>query len=278
MSITRVYGDTDSLFGTGVDPFNEKKMEFIGEYISSHMKEFTDKYNVHDNKFKMRIEKSADAFLMLDKKKCYIMHAVKEYKETLTGGKWKDLDEWEVTGFEKSDISELSNRNFVEMLKMICKAKRDKSIDVFREIHVGLKKWKVELRSKLVPLLDLCPTVAPSKPFNQYGRPNKDGKIGSIPIYVRAAVYSNANLGTNFYPGDKIPYLYVRGKTDVIAVPEEWNYDDLEEAGYSVDYDTMYKKQVLVKMDLVCKMLGFKVKEVLSGARQIRLDSYGSVH
>lgn len=274
MSITRVYGDTDSIFGTGVNPFDEKRMEFIGEYISAHMKEFTDSYNVHDNKFKMRIEKSADTFLMLDKKKCYIMHVVKEYKETTTGGKWKDLDEWEVTGFEKSDISELSNRRFVDMLKIICMSKRDKKIDVFKEIHFWLKDWKAELRSKKVPLLDLCPAVKASKPFDEYGRPKKDGSIGSIPIHVRAAKYSNNELNMNFYPGDKIPYLYVKGRVDVIAVPEEWNYDDLEENGFSVDYETMYKKQVLTKMVLVCKMLGFKLSEVLSGARQARLDSY----
>jgi hypothetical protein len=83
------------------------------------------------------------------------------------------------------------------------------------------------------------------------------------PEHVRAARWSNENLGKNFGPGDKPLVLpaHVEDKppTDVIALA--WG-DDLPE-GTVIDWDEVVRKAILQPMDNVLEPIGIRQRDIL---------------
>jgi DNA polymerase elongation subunit (family B) len=266
-----IYGDTDSVYAGGIDPRNERLIEFIGEWVSEEMWRLCKKYNVKKNLFKFRAEASYDSFFMLDRQKAYAGRKIRVFKETVSGGQWRTVNKFSMTGFEKSDISKFGNKMFKILIEQVClSATHD--FNLWNWTSKFIRKIKYDIDNNKVSLSDLSPATKLERPINTYGRAKIDGTKGSIPIQVQAASYSNEFLYTRYIPGDKIPYLYVKAKnTNVIALPEGWTYKDIEENGIKLDYYTMYKKQIVKKFKPVMDLFGFKMKDLEKGVKQVGL-------
>ena len=198
---------------------------------------------------------------MADKKKCYAGHKIREFKETAAGGKWLVVDHFEMTGFEKSDISEIGNKAFEQMIEQICLSARH-DFDLYGWISKHIKAMRAKITRLDIDLKDLCPTT-------RWGQSH----YKTIPIAVKAAMYSNEHLGTDFGVGDKIPYIYVyKDKTKVIALPEDWGVKEVAAAGYLIDKKMMFEKQIQNKFEPILSILGYDVVEMLKGMKQTRID------
>jgi DNA polymerase elongation subunit (family B) len=302
-AIKRIYGDTDSLFLKGIDPFDEKLMEFVGEWISKNMDGFCKKYNAI-NRFKIRPDKSFASFIQVvipgtdkGKKKNYAGFIVKELKEKVGGSVWKDTFDFETTGFEKSDISKVGMDIFLEILKKVClhrvRTRYPKLLEDHPEIKGGIdiegelmdyvRKMKKKYMMMKFSLFDIATTIQITKPLDQYGKTMETirgdkviSKRKGIPAHARAAMWSNKHLKTSFDSGDKIPWVYVRNNkgTDVIAVDEDWTYEYLEDREIRVDLNAMWNKEIVDKINSIVLTIGLNLIEVLTGMKKQSIDKW----
>ena len=298
-----LYGDTDSAFLSGIDPFNEKLMEFVGEWLTDDLKYFCKKYNT-ENKFKLRPDKSFASFIQVvipgedrGKKKNYAGFVVKELKEKVGGSTWKDTFDFETTGFEKSDISKVGMDLFLDILKRVCvhrvRTRYPKLAQAHPEIRGGedieselmtlVSKAKEKYTSEAFSLQNIATAIRATKPLDQYGKSTETTRGDktytlkkSIPAHIRAAMWSNAHLGTGFDSGDKIPWIYVINNhgTDVVAIDEEWNYDILKENNLRVDYQAMWEKEVVGKIESIVLTIGLNLTEILTGMKKQSIDQW----
>jgi DNA polymerase elongation subunit (family B) len=270
VKIVVIYGDTDSTYPSGIPPKNERLMEFVGEWVSDKLDSVCKKYNVKENLFVFRVEKSYDQFFLQRQKKKYSGHKVREYKETISGSVWKRVDKFEMVGHEKSDISIFGNEMFEKLQQQIClSAIHD--FDLWSWIAKFVKYCRKEIKKR--PVFEICPTNKASRPFDTYGK-MKGGKLTGVHYYVHGAKHSNKHLGTSYVPGMKIPTLYVKHPdTHVIALPEDWDKDELKDAGYEIDYSTIFKKQIIKKFREPVEVLGYKMENIVKGRRPVSVDA-----
>jgi hypothetical protein len=303
--IYRAYGDTDSIKITGIPPWQKRMIEFVGEFITKKMVSFCDKYNVKENLFLIRPEDAFDSFFlsMLGEKekekgrrKSYAGHEVLEYKEKVGGAEWREVDSFHVTGFERSEISTVGMEIFLDLIKMICKSVQGPNttgpwgkVKPPESLFEDLTKYMQETKKKYVSgqykLYDMCSVIKATQNLNEYGRikevDTKYGKIKvreAVPAQIKAAEWSNEFLKTRFGKWDKIPWIYVKSvpvrfrKTAVVAVQDDWTFDNLREFKIVLDFEKMFDKEIINKIEPVLMTIGYSVTDIVTGTRQGALD------
>ena len=270
--IIRIYGDTDSCYLYGIDPFDEYMMEYVGKKCSNHLGTICKKFNVKENLFIFRAEDSYSSFFLQEAKKKYSGIKVRSYKETVKGGEWRKINnKFVMVGHEKSDISIYGNECFSNLQEQIClSALHD--FDIRNYTRSLMNEAKKNIYNRKIPLYKLCPSKKAERDFDTYGGTKKDGSRKGVPIHITAAICSNNHLGTRFVRKDKIPYLYVKCKFSyVIALPDDWTYEELKEHKIYIDVRRIYDKEIRTKFKPPLRVLGYNIEDIESGKKQMTL-------
>ena len=189
-----IYGDTDSVFiqleGKTQEGCIEggKKLEVL---INNHLKTFfIDKYGLESAPTDMGLKKVYDSFLLVAKKN-YAGHSFwdekKGYKE-----------EWDFKGLEmiRSDSSDLEKGFMEEVVRAVLKGASCGNITVMKTDMVAKLN-----RREFTPIQVAYPQQIKEK-LSVYPKKDKNGRP-NMPSHIRAALYSNTNLNTDFQLGDK---------------------------------------------------------------------------
>lgn len=189
-----IYGDTDSIF---IKLKSKNKDDALAEglEISKNLNEglekyFTKQYGVDRAPSELALQKLYSRYLLLGRKN----YAGKQIWDSKKG--WKI--EYDFKGFEviRSDSSDLEKESLEILVKMFLDGKPKEELLRYIE-HIYSK-----LSNKEVEPIKLAYPLQIKHPFRQYMRPNKKGKV-SPPAHIRAALYSNTYLNTDFESGDK---------------------------------------------------------------------------
>ena len=240
MGYKAIYGDTDSLFIKV--PFD--KAEELSKILSDEVKKyFKQKYNLsREPIIKMKFEKYYRRILFSGAKKRYI--------GWLVWKKGKETDQIDITGFEgiRSDYPVFTTYAEEKIAEFLLKTDR---IDI-NKIYEEIAKLYEEFKKR--PLDEIALSKGLSKELHEYT---------SKSPHVRAAIYSNIYLGTNFKKGDKVRYVwvkYVRGlpATDVVAFEDPKQIEDR----VVVDYDRQFRAVVVDPLNNIFEGLGIKIKSI----------------
>ncbi|MCD6138294.1 MAG: hypothetical protein J7J91_06920, partial [Deltaproteobacteria bacterium] len=234
--------DTDSIF---VQIPLEKAERFCEELNKSINAYFKKQYGI-DTNFKLEFEKYLKYLLLAGVKKRYAMRIIYNKGE---------CDYIDAKGFEniRTDQSIFTRELLNELFELIFHGANKKEIQEF--ISGKLKDF-----SK-APLTEIGISKGISKPFEKYK--------ANTP-HVRGAIYSNTYLGTNFQPGDKVQFLWVKGveglpPTNVICFDEN---TDLSRYNIIVDYEKMKQTTVIGKVEPILNAIGISLNYE---SRQLKL-------
>ena len=265
--IDTITGDTDSGKLSHLNIYDRPQMVWIGEWISGKLDSLCEKYNVPENLFFYRPEEVYDQYFLMPKKKCYSGHIIAKYKETIGGAVWRDTDEFQIVGHKKSDISILGNDGFDLLQRDCCRSARQK-FDLWLQMSQQIAFYKKKFLDPTVPLYMICPTTGIRENMSDYGRKDMYGHTVGIPSHVKAALWSNRALKSNFNTGSKVPELHIVGRGEAIALPEDWSDAELAEFNIIPDRKKMFKKQIINKFKPVADVLGFDIRDLVIGKRQ----------
>jgi len=236
--------DTDSIF---VQIPLEKAERFCEELNKSINAYFKKQYGI-DTNFKLEFEKYLKYLLLTGVKKRYAMRIIYNKGE---------CDYIDAKGFEniRTDQSIFTRELLNELFELIFHGANKKEIQEF--ISGKLKDF-----SK-APLTEIGISKGISKPFEKYK--------ANTP-HVRGAIYSNTYLGTNFQPGDKVQFLWVKGveglpPTNVICFDEN---TDLSRYNIIVDYEKMKQTTVIGKVEPILNALNIDIG-LNSNSKQVKL-------
>jgi len=247
----RVGGDTDSVMtkipGLDVTPEEiqedflrmqsgeEPEMPFFqaAQYVNSSYDEFmAEQFNITDpsmHKMEVEIESYADAlFFLRDFKSNDPEKGVKKrYSQLVTWDEGEIIEEPEpaTKGFElvRSDTAELTTRVQEGVLYRLLKQDEPKS-----SVQEYLKEnWDASISGEISPDLIGIPSAI-SKPLDEYGGPNKNGKYMTPQPHIRGAKYANVHIdGETIGSGDKPLMFYVdrvgHPYPDVYVYQENWS-------------------------------------------------------
>lgn len=280
-----LYGDTDSIFIKSKIPFSNGSKEEIDkalrdiEYITEEINKVYDSLlgerNV-DHWIELGVEKIADVYVSIGKKKKYIMHKV-----------WEDgeyIDKTYASGFEvkRSDTSDFAFKV------------QDQLFDA-----IGHKATKRELEKLVRGFVNEMKSVDPykigipkqiAKPFHLYKVTNP---------WLEGAIYSNKYLNGTFSAGAKPRLLYIKRVKmgfpptsriciDINTKVEYVKYIDVVGKdgkmvkeridGFEIDWDTMIDKNIIDKVDDVLELFGISPGYLKTGMRERKLsDWFGSI-
>ncbi len=234
-----VYGDTDSVFiemgDKTIDEIKQFHKEINVYFRHNYFLQFG--IPIEDNIFKLEFEKVYKTVLF--KRKTDGTGAKKKYAGRIIWEDGDDVDTFSVVGFEsrRSDSPQVGRDLVKNVLKMICyehpKEKIDEYVKMFKE------RIRTEFTSEQIGL-----PIGITKPLNQYANQ----------IHARAARLANEKHNAQIQGGDKIKYLYVKGRNNVIAFKsEKWMWD-----GYEIDYDMMVRRIVDLKIGPLYEGLGWE--------------------
>jgi DNA polymerase I len=230
-----LYADTDSVWiilkGTNTKECIKEGREFQ-KYVNSRIIEFVKQFGVEKHYLELKFEKIfSKAFFTKKKRYCGRML----WKEGLNCNK----DEFKGFEVKRSDTPEIGKQFQKVVLTMVLDGKPKQEIDVY--VKEFIKKIKtIEIDKVGFPV--------GTKPLDQYK---------SIPIHIRAMLYSIDNGLDVFYPGEKIKYIFIRKvpknypKTNVLAFKD--NFPD----GFELDYDRITERIVWKKLNPIYKALGW---------------------
>jgi len=234
--------DTDSIF---VQIPLEKAEWFCEELNKSINAYFKKQYGI-DTNFKLEFEKYLKYLLLAGVKKRYAMRIIYNKGE---------CDYIDAKGFEniRTDQSIFTRELLNELFKLIFHGATKKEIQEF-------VTNKLEEFTK-ASLIEIGISKGISKPFDRYK--------ANTP-HVRGAIYSNTYLGTNFQPGDKVQFLWVKGieglpPTNVICFDEN---TDLSKYNIIVDYEKMKQTTVIGKVEPILNAIGISLNYE---SRQLKL-------
>ena len=238
-----VYGDTDSVFiemgDKTIDDIN-KLNEEINVYFRKYFLDFG--VAPENNIFKLEFEKIYKTVLF--KRKADGTGAKKKYAGRII---WEDgdvVDKFSVVGFEsrRSDSPQVGRDLIKNVLKMICYGKPKEEIDTY------ITEFKKKIYD--FPPEQIAFPMGITKPLLSYK---------NLPIHVRASKLANEKHNAQIQSGDKIKYLYVLGKNNVIAFKaDKWLW-----AGYEIDYNKMIIRIVDMKIGPLYEGLGWKYDYII---------------
>jgi DNA polymerase I len=227
-----IYGDTDSIFiklkSKNKEDALKEGLEIAKKLNAGLEKFFTKNYGVDRAPSELSLQKLYIRYLLLGRKN----YAGKSLWDSKKG--WKV--EYDFKGFEviRSDSSDLEKKILEGLVK---KFLNEESIEELNRYIGGAYErfWKKEDEP-----IALAYPLQIKHPFRQYMKPNKKGKI-SPPAHIRAALYSNTYLNTDFESGDKprrLPIKVVKKRklkngqitlfTEDEIYPNAWKYKDVE--------------------------------------------------
>jgi DNA polymerase I len=276
------YGDTDSLFIRLVETLGLdgmlNSMDVLCDALKVEYERFATKYNVDENLFKMKYEKVYKTFFMTrvkssEKDKKRRKTAKKRYAGWLV---WKDgfeVDEVEVKGFDRSDMSRDGNRIMDEVL--------DRAVhgNEVVEIESYIRKEVATIKKGKRNLIDIAFSKGVKKPLDTYGR-EKNGKRIGIPDWIRATQWTNKNSGkwkaqTNYGNDSKPKFVYLKknhkkfpkdyGRIEIAALDD--NYSLPDEIRAVIDYDTVIEKTIGYKVDTILEAIGTSWDKINSKTR-----------
>jgi len=226
--------DTDSVF---VQIPLENAEEFCNELNKSINEYFEKEYGIRTS-FKLDFEKYLKYLLLTGVKKRYAMRVI------YNGGNCDYID---AKGFEniRTDQSVFTRELLNELFGLIFHGATKQEIQ-------GFIAKKLDDFSK-AKLIEIGISKGISKPFESYK--------ANTP-HVRGAIYSNTYLGTNFHPGDKVQFLWIKGieglpPTNVICFDEN---TDLSKYNIIVDYEKMKETTVIGKVEPILNAIGIDLR------------------
>ena len=248
-----IYGDTDSCFIQMPEEMTAEEIVEAGTTLAKQLNESYPEYakrelNSETSFFSIKFEKLYGRFFQGDAKKRYA--GVILWKE----GVWvKDGEgKLDIAGFElkRSDSSKITQQVQETVFNMILDGKEKADLQAY------VKPIIADFRSGRLPLEEIGVPNALSRDIEEYAGER---------MQVRAAKYSNDNLGTHFRSGSKPKRVYLKKvntakypPTDVLAFeyPEDVNWDDFE-----IDYILMCEKGIQKPLERIFDALGWRWEE-----------------
>ncbi len=239
-----IAGDTDSSFlnATRKDATN---INVVVDIINKSYDQFAAAHGIKTHIFKIELDKVYSPLLMSDVKKRYVGYLVRGDKKIYKATGWESV---------RRDTAPVTEVLQETIFKMILDGKRRKDIEAY------VSSLKEDITSGKIPIDVLILPKGFNQPFSKFKTDNP---------YVRAARYSNDNLGTKFDQYSDIGIFYVKGVpegkayTDVLSV--DFNSLHLLK-GFTIDYDTMFEKTIDSKVENILMMMNWgKTKQKLLG-------------
>jgi DNA polymerase I len=244
-----IYRDTDSVWVQLKTDDPQKEVNEILERINGRSSEFTYSvgedftYKTKNPAFEVKTEYLIDRL---------ILFAAKHYTLRTTEG------EIVIKGRKRSDTSEYSMNMFMESSEMLLDRRKDDMVEYLRDNVQYIISGVGDPYILGVP--------------KRWGKRLKDYK--DVPIQVRAALFSNEHLGTDFQYGDKVRYLHVKslgdypnevehdGKVhDVTAIALQENTKLPDEI--KIDWERVVEGDVKGKMEPMMDMIGVSWKAMI---------------
>jgi DNA polymerase elongation subunit (family B) len=188
-----IYGDTDSSFIPLKSRDKEdavKEATELAEKINSRLSEYFKKtYGLPSAPTGLGVKKIYDSFLLIAKKN----YAGKSFWDEKKGYK----EDYDFKGLEaiRSDSSDVEKEVVENIVKLVLNGKGEDARIVGYGVLDAVKKKKFNP-------IDIAYPLQLKADFKEYLRPNKNGKV-SVPSHIRAAVYSNMFLDTDYMKEDK---------------------------------------------------------------------------
>lgn len=242
-----LYGDTDScmvaLPKADLEETIQIAREIEGRLNESYSEFARTALNADRHFFSIKFEKVYERFFQAGKKKRYAGHLV--WKEGLS------VDKIDIVGFEmkRSDSPQLTREVQEHVIELILKG-------------AGLAEMKAYLGEVIRTYR------RGGYPLDEVGIPGGIGKAleeyGVQDAHIRGAIYSNANLGTDFKRGSKPKRIYIRSvkakypQTDVLA----FEYADQVPPEFVVDWETMLEKTIKQPIERIIEALGWTWTDV----------------
>jgi DNA polymerase I len=242
-----LYGDTDScmvaLPKADLEETIRIAREIEGRLNESYSEFARTALNADRHFFSIKFEKVYERFFQAGKKKRYAGHLV--WKEGLP------VDKIDIVGFEmkRSDSPQLTREVQEHVIELILKG-------------AGLAEMKAYLGEVIRTYR------RGGYPLDEVGIPGGIGKAleeyGVQDAHIRGAIYSNANLGTDFKRGSKPKRIYIRSvkakypQTDVLA----FEYADQVPPEFVVDWETMLEKTIKQPIERIIEALGWTWTDV----------------
>ena len=244
--ISVLYADTDSLF----IPMNDgdlKQAKKIQNIVNRNVGKFIRGFGLSKHCIEFKLEKIY---------KSLVIGAKKRYAGIILWENDQYIDRVEIVGYDvrRSDVPEIVRDFQKELFGMILSKKREKEIKEFvNNFLFSLKDKKHELGFP----------VAINKNLSEYK---------SLPIHIRASLYSNKYHNMDIGFGDSIKYYFVKrvpdGQpfTNVVAIKE--GFESLL-GNYVLDFDEA-KRRVLMKIDPIFDVIGWSRPEVDFSSTKVR--------
>ena len=220
-----------------IDKFDEsyiKDLEKFGKMMTEAVsKYFREKYDARRN-IKTKFERFAKMGYFPPVKKRYALRVI-----------WEDkpCNVIVIKGFEaiRTDASKFTREFMKKLFEMILDETKTKE-DIRKFVKETIEKIKE------MDLETICFRKGLSKNPEEYDNPQD---------YVRAALYSNKYLGTNFRKGSKVKYIYVKKTkgipyTDVIG----FEYVKQIEGKIEIDWDRVIEKSIYMPAEDILEDLG----------------------
>jgi len=260
---TVIYGDSDSvmvkLHEKTIDDMI-KETQNLCDYINKSYDEFASNLNMDKHFFNIKPELIAKRMLMQESKdgdpskKTYAMWVIWE-DGVIKSSYVLNKDNRLIKGFtlKKSNFSSFGSDVQLAVIDAILKG-CDKSV-----VKQIIKK-ALELH-KVVPLEEIMIPATMSKRFSEYGGTTKDGRKKSIPFQVKAAMWSNANLGTQFGAGSKFYVLYTNlPGADYVAIP--YGAEVPLVVRDNIDWRSMEQRNIWSMISGLLKVVGLNEKDI----------------
>ena len=263
------------------DKFTEQEKLLVGisYYVTGKLNELYKKYNelfnVKNNYLSIKPEHISSVYFTVNRKSSDIV-AKKRYAERIKIEFVEDkpikVDKVEIKGFVKSNMSEVGNKCFEDVLNFTCVEESD---EVVRQ---NISKYVMEIldniRQSKYKFLDLCKREGMNQQIDTYE--NEE--------HVRAARWANENAKywggmANYGKGSTVKYIYVipskipkpYSRTDVVAVDNN-NYIPEQFMEY-VNKTKLMNKTVLEPLSEIFAGMGIKVKYLKTGKMEKKLWS-----
>ena len=220
-----------------IDKFDEtyvSELEKIGKELTRAVsKYFREKYGAKRD-IKTKFERFAEMGYFPKVKKRYALRVI-----------WEDkpCNVIVIKGFEaiRTDASKFTREFMKKLFEMLLDETKTKE-DIRKFVKESIEKIKQ------MDLETICFRKGLSKNPEDYD---------SIQDYVRAAIYSNKYLGTNFRKGSKVKYIYVKKTkgipyTDVIA----FEHVKQVEGKIEIDWDKVIEKSIYMPAEDILEDLG----------------------
>lgn len=236
-----VYGDTDSCFISMGETSIEDMVKINKEY-NIYLQTYFRSFGVPDDKniFELQFEKVYKTIFF--KRKADGTGAKKKYAGRLIWKDGKEMDEFNVTGFEskRSDSPQCGRDLLADVLKMIVYESPKSDVDKY------IEEFKRKLR-KETPVEEIGLPIGLSKSVEEYANP----------IHIQAARYSNKKHNAAIKKGDKIKYVFVKNNDSPVVA---FKNGKLMWPGYTIDYTRMIARIVDMKIEPLYMGLGWTYK------------------